>query len=190
MAEEDPFDFDIARARLAAFFARALEDKSPDDRVGDFWDLFNDGTGEQRMRAWRRIRDAGLLPASAAAFMLDLAAESISEPRAYALPEYQALDARRLALEREAGFTDGCDADALADWVEDGSPPEYHECWNSMERLEVWERVAALREFGERELADLLEHRPRDFSRLRARGRAFFLPPLPPSAYDRRARLE
>jgi len=190
MAEEVPFDFDVARARLAAFFAAALEDVSPDERVGDFWDLLNDGTGEQRIRAWQRVRDAGLLPRSAATFLLDLAAESVSEPRARALPEYCALDERRQAIEREAGFGDDSDSDALADWSEGGSPPEYDKCWTGMERLEVQQQAEVLREFGERELADLLEQRPGEFRCLRARGRAFFLPPLPPSAYDRDALRE
>jgi hypothetical protein len=184
------FDFALAKRRLAALSAAALGDASSGERILQFWHMMTEGTSAQQLRAWQRVRDAGLLPRSAATFLLDVAAETIAERRARALPEYRALDKRARTIKRDAGFGDDRGSDDWEEWSENRAPREYHECWEAMERLEIRQRAVVLRKFGERELADMLDRRPAEYWRLRERGRAFFLPSVHRRAYGRSARRE
>lgn len=175
MGREDRFDFDLARARLGEFFAAAREDGSPRARLEQFWRLVDDGTPEQQIRTWRRVRDAGLLPPSAAAVLIAYHVHAMAESRCEELPEMVALYA---CVENDLDPPGDDPADPRR-WMDARSRRI-----DEMNRAEMRMAAAIYREFGEDKIATLATERPDDFHKLMAAGRAYFYPPPPPSYYE------
>ena len=185
MRAYEPFNFEIAKGRLVDYFAGALRDDPFHEHCFEFHSLVFPGSHEDQVRAWQQVREAGLLPASAVAFLIALNVESEGEMRAARVPRVVALTQRIERFQRAAGF--GPDDDAVGHWIDHEAPPEYTRCWQEIERIERRCTASVYREYGEKELADLHEHRPDDYEAFREVGRRFFVPPLPPGAFGARS---
>ena len=74
---EGPFDFEIARRRLADYLAARQAGRAESLRM--FPELMLGGSLGDRVAAWQQVRDAGLLPPSAATFLIMSCVEDEAE---------------------------------------------------------------------------------------------------------------
>lgn len=151
------------------YFALARTSAPPRAKLDQFWRLVDDGTQEQQIRTWQRVRDAGHLPPPAAAVLISYHVDGMAESRCEEMPEMVALYS---CVENDLG-PPGLDPADPQHWREKSR--RIHE----MDRGEMLVAAGIYREFGEIELAAMATDRPDDFYALIAAGRAYFNFPPP-----------
>jgi hypothetical protein len=173
MGRAERFDLDLARQRLDEYFALMATDASARAKLDQFWRLVDDGTREEQIRTWQRVRDAGLLPASAAAVLISYHVHGMAEDRCEEMPEMVAIYS--------------CVENDLEPPGLDRNDPQWPSAYweeksrriDDMNRGEMLVAAGIYREFGEVELAAMVEERPDDFYALITEGRAYFDFPPP-----------
>jgi len=167
------FDFDLARQRLDEYFALMQTTAVPSAKLEQFWRLVDTGTQEEQIRTWQRVRDAGLLPPSAALVLIAYHVHGMAEARCEELPEMVALYA---SIENDL-VPPGADPTDLRPnatyWA------EKRRRHDEMDRAEMRMAAEIYREFGEDQIAAMVTERPRDFHALVAAGKAHFDFPPP-----------
>lgn len=173
MGREDTFGFSLALQLLDAYFALMRTSASPRAKLDQFWRLVDDGTPEEQIRTWQRVRDAGLLPPSAAAVLISYHVHGMAESRCEEMPEMVAIYS---CVENDLG-PPGLDPDdsqwPTAYWEEKSRRID------EMNRGEMLVAAEIYREFGEAEIATMVTERPDDFHAWIAAGRAYFNFPPP-----------
>ncbi len=136
-------------------------------------ELDENSTHEQSLRAFQAVRDAGFLPKVASSYLVSWQLELIVEDRVMEDEEYSGLSAQMAAIERQHGV------ECLEDWEPAQVPPAYRTLMAKQDSAKNRIRLDTYREFGETQIADLIQSQPAEFLRRFEEGRRFFHNPLP-----------